>query len=107
MPKGGGSKTPQLEDFPLNTDMVEKQGGKKVRKIACISSHTLSLSAGITSNNLSKLLSSNPLNEVYPKSCRKSYMHIAAFVCSLQHSNKLRMDIFFLIFKHFSCIYSQ
>lgn len=29
MPKGGGSKTPQLEDFPLNTDMVEKQGGKK------------------------------------------------------------------------------
>lgn len=31
MPKGGGSKTPQLEDFPLSTDMVEKQGGKKVR----------------------------------------------------------------------------
>uniref|UniRef100_A0A8C2DDC8 Ankyrin repeat domain-containing protein 11 n=1 Tax=Cyprinus carpio TaxID=7962 RepID=A0A8C2DDC8_CYPCA len=29
MPKGGGSKTPQLEDFPSNTDMVEKQGGKK------------------------------------------------------------------------------
>ncbi|KAF5895618.1 ankyrin repeat domain-containing protein 11 isoform X1, partial [Clarias magur] len=29
MPKGGGSKTPQLEDFPLSTDMVEKQGGKK------------------------------------------------------------------------------
>uniref|UniRef100_A0AAY5K2A1 Uncharacterized protein n=1 Tax=Esox lucius TaxID=8010 RepID=A0AAY5K2A1_ESOLU len=29
MPKGGGSKTPQLEDFPLNTDMVEKQSGKK------------------------------------------------------------------------------
>nr|XP_015223555.1 PREDICTED: ankyrin repeat domain-containing protein 11 isoform X1 [Lepisosteus oculatus] len=29
MPKGGGSKTPQLEDFPLNTDMVEKQTGKK------------------------------------------------------------------------------
>ncbi|KAG1941410.1 ankyrin repeat domain-containing protein 11 [Pimephales promelas] len=29
MPKGGGAKTPQLEDFPLNTDMVEKQGGKK------------------------------------------------------------------------------
>uniref|UniRef100_A0A3B1JVT0 Ankyrin repeat domain-containing protein 11 n=1 Tax=Astyanax mexicanus TaxID=7994 RepID=A0A3B1JVT0_ASTMX len=29
MPKGGGSKTPQLEDFPLGTDMVEKQGGKK------------------------------------------------------------------------------
>ncbi|XP_035252537.1 ankyrin repeat domain-containing protein 11-like [Anguilla anguilla] len=29
MPKGGGSKTPQLEDFPLNTDMVEKQPGKK------------------------------------------------------------------------------
>lgn len=32
MPKGGGSKTPQLDHFPLNTDMVEKQGGKKVRK---------------------------------------------------------------------------
>ena len=31
MPKGGGSKTPQLDHFPLNTDMVEKQGGKKVR----------------------------------------------------------------------------
>lgn len=30
MPKGGGSKTPQLDHFPLNTDMVEKQGGKKV-----------------------------------------------------------------------------
>ncbi|KAF6715671.1 Ankyrin repeat domain-containing protein 11 [Oryzias melastigma] len=29
MPKGGGSKTPQLDHFPLNTDMVEKQGGKK------------------------------------------------------------------------------
>uniref|UniRef100_A0A673L2C6 Ankyrin repeat domain-containing protein 11 n=1 Tax=Sinocyclocheilus rhinocerous TaxID=307959 RepID=A0A673L2C6_9TELE len=29
MPKGGGSKTPQLEDFPSNTDMVEKQCGKK------------------------------------------------------------------------------
>uniref|UniRef100_A0A8C9TT51 Ankyrin repeat domain containing 11 n=1 Tax=Scleropages formosus TaxID=113540 RepID=A0A8C9TT51_SCLFO len=29
MPKGGGFKTPQLEDFPLNTDMVEKQTGKK------------------------------------------------------------------------------
>ncbi|XP_066569866.1 ankyrin repeat domain-containing protein 11 isoform X2 [Amia ocellicauda] len=29
MPKGGGSKTPQPEDFPLNTDMVEKQTGKK------------------------------------------------------------------------------
>ncbi|KAG9341375.1 hypothetical protein JZ751_019481, partial [Albula glossodonta] len=29
MPKGGGSKTPQLEDFPLSTDMVEKQAGKK------------------------------------------------------------------------------
>ncbi|KAB5526021.1 hypothetical protein PHYPO_G00146880 [Pangasianodon hypophthalmus] len=29
MPKGGGSKTPQVEDFPLSTDMVEKQGGKK------------------------------------------------------------------------------
>nr|XP_023646508.1 ankyrin repeat domain-containing protein 11 [Paramormyrops kingsleyae]XP_023646509.1 ankyrin repeat domain-containing protein 11 [Paramormyrops kingsleyae]XP_023646510.1 ankyrin repeat domain-containing protein 11 [Paramormyrops kingsleyae] len=29
MPKGGASKTPQLEDFPLNTDMVEKQTGKK------------------------------------------------------------------------------
>ncbi|XP_046897397.1 ankyrin repeat domain-containing protein 11 [Hypomesus transpacificus] len=29
MPKGGGSKLPQLEDFPLSTDMVEKQGGKK------------------------------------------------------------------------------
>ncbi|XP_061078033.1 ankyrin repeat domain-containing protein 11-like [Conger conger] len=29
MPKGGGSKTAQLEDFPLNTDMVEKQPGKK------------------------------------------------------------------------------
>uniref|UniRef100_A0AAY4BSA7 Ankyrin repeat domain-containing protein 11 n=1 Tax=Denticeps clupeoides TaxID=299321 RepID=A0AAY4BSA7_9TELE len=29
MPKGGGSKNPQLEDFPLGTDMVEKQGGKK------------------------------------------------------------------------------
>lgn len=33
MPKGGGAKTPQLDHFPLNTDMVEKQGGKKVRKI--------------------------------------------------------------------------
>lgn len=31
MPKGGGAKTPQLDHFPLNTDMVEKQGGKKVR----------------------------------------------------------------------------
>lgn len=31
MPKGGGSKTPQLDHFPLSTDMVEKQGGKKVR----------------------------------------------------------------------------
>lgn len=30
MPKGGGSKTPQLDHFPLSTDMVEKQGGKKV-----------------------------------------------------------------------------
>ncbi|KAM3625951.1 uncharacterized protein V6R79_020318 [Siganus canaliculatus] len=29
MPKGGGSKTPQLDHFPLSTDMVEKQGGKK------------------------------------------------------------------------------
>ncbi|XP_034048022.1 ankyrin repeat domain-containing protein 11 isoform X2 [Thalassophryne amazonica] len=29
MPKGGGSKAPQLDHFPLNTDMVEKQGGKK------------------------------------------------------------------------------
>uniref|UniRef100_A0A8C5G2K2 Ankyrin repeat domain-containing protein 11 n=1 Tax=Gouania willdenowi TaxID=441366 RepID=A0A8C5G2K2_GOUWI len=29
MPKGGGSKTPQLDHFPLNTDMVEKQSGKK------------------------------------------------------------------------------
>ncbi|XP_062845922.1 ankyrin repeat domain-containing protein 11 [Trichomycterus rosablanca] len=29
MPRGGGSKTPQREDFPLSTDMVEKQGGKK------------------------------------------------------------------------------
>ncbi|KAK7913241.1 hypothetical protein WMY93_013452 [Mugilogobius chulae] len=29
MPKGGGSKTPQLDHFPLGTDMVEKQGGKK------------------------------------------------------------------------------
>ncbi|RXM99819.1 Ankyrin repeat domain-containing protein 11 [Acipenser ruthenus] len=29
MPKGGGSKTPQSEDFPPNTDMVEKQTGKK------------------------------------------------------------------------------
>ncbi|XP_037545746.1 ankyrin repeat domain-containing protein 11 isoform X2 [Nematolebias whitei] len=29
MPKGGGSKTPQLDHFPLNSDMVEKQGGKK------------------------------------------------------------------------------
>uniref|UniRef100_A0A665TSR7 Ankyrin repeat domain-containing protein 11 n=1 Tax=Echeneis naucrates TaxID=173247 RepID=A0A665TSR7_ECHNA len=29
MPKGGGSKTPQLDHFPLNTDMVEKQAGKK------------------------------------------------------------------------------
>ncbi|XP_051787620.1 ankyrin repeat domain-containing protein 11 isoform X1 [Erpetoichthys calabaricus] len=28
MPKGGGSKTPQSEDFPV-TDMVEKQSGKK------------------------------------------------------------------------------
>ncbi|XP_033842351.1 ankyrin repeat domain-containing protein 11 isoform X1 [Periophthalmus magnuspinnatus] len=29
MPKGGGSKTPQLDHFPLGTDMVEKQCGKK------------------------------------------------------------------------------
>uniref|UniRef100_A0A3Q2ULK4 Ankyrin repeat domain containing 11 n=1 Tax=Fundulus heteroclitus TaxID=8078 RepID=A0A3Q2ULK4_FUNHE len=29
MPKGGGSKTPQLDHFPLSNDMVEKQGGKK------------------------------------------------------------------------------
>uniref|UniRef100_A0A8C9S4X1 Ankyrin repeat domain-containing protein 11 n=1 Tax=Scleropages formosus TaxID=113540 RepID=A0A8C9S4X1_SCLFO len=29
MPKGGGPKIPQLEDFSLNTDMVEKQTGKK------------------------------------------------------------------------------
>ncbi|XP_058849716.1 ankyrin repeat domain-containing protein 11 isoform X1 [Acipenser ruthenus] len=29
MPKGGGSKTPQSDDFPPNTDMVEKQTGKK------------------------------------------------------------------------------
>ncbi|XP_036400401.1 ankyrin repeat domain-containing protein 11 [Megalops cyprinoides] len=29
MPKGGGPKPPQLEDFPLSTDMVEKQAGKK------------------------------------------------------------------------------
>ncbi|KAJ8343731.1 hypothetical protein SKAU_G00310600 [Synaphobranchus kaupii] len=29
MPKGGGSKTAQPEGFPLNTDMVEKQAGKK------------------------------------------------------------------------------
>ncbi|XP_035273229.1 ankyrin repeat domain-containing protein 11 [Anguilla anguilla] len=29
MPKSGGPKTPQLEDFSLNTDMVEKQAGKK------------------------------------------------------------------------------
>lgn len=30
MPKGGCSKTPQHEDFPLSNDMVEKQTGKKV-----------------------------------------------------------------------------
>ncbi|XP_012891122.1 PREDICTED: ankyrin repeat domain-containing protein 11 isoform X1 [Dipodomys ordii] len=29
MPKGGCSKTPQQEDFPLSNDMVEKQTGKK------------------------------------------------------------------------------
>ncbi|XP_044283751.1 ankyrin repeat domain-containing protein 11 isoform X1 [Varanus komodoensis] len=29
MPKGGCSKTPQLEDFSLSNDMVEKQTGKK------------------------------------------------------------------------------
>ncbi|KAJ8247319.1 hypothetical protein GJAV_G00244940 [Gymnothorax javanicus] len=29
MPKSGGPKTPQLEEFSLNTDMVEKQAGKK------------------------------------------------------------------------------
>lgn len=40
MPKGGGSKTPQLDHFPLNTDMVEKQGGKKVR---LINKHTHSM----------------------------------------------------------------
>lgn len=40
MPKGGGSKTPQLDHFPLNTDMVEKQGGKKVR-LENLHTHTL------------------------------------------------------------------
>lgn len=39
MPKGGGSKTPQLDHFPLNTDMVEKQGGKKVR-LTSLQTHT-------------------------------------------------------------------
>ncbi|XP_019731896.1 ankyrin repeat domain-containing protein 11 isoform X2 [Hippocampus comes] len=34
MPKGGGSKTPQLDHFPLNTDMVEKQGGKKEKVLS-------------------------------------------------------------------------
>ncbi|KAM5263818.1 ankyrin repeat domain-containing protein 11 [Ctenodactylus gundi] len=29
MPKGGCSKTPQQDDFPLSNDMVEKQTGKK------------------------------------------------------------------------------
>uniref|UniRef100_A0A7N4NSV5 Ankyrin repeat domain containing 11 n=1 Tax=Sarcophilus harrisii TaxID=9305 RepID=A0A7N4NSV5_SARHA len=29
MPKGGCSKAPQLEDFSLSNDMVEKQTGKK------------------------------------------------------------------------------
>ncbi|XP_046537495.1 ankyrin repeat domain-containing protein 11 isoform X2 [Equus quagga] len=29
MPKGGCSKTPQQEEFPLSNDMVEKQTGKK------------------------------------------------------------------------------
>lgn len=40
MPKGGGSKTPQLDHFPLNTDMVEKQGGKKVR-LKNLQTHTM------------------------------------------------------------------
>lgn len=40
MPKGGGSKTPQLDHFPLNTDMVEKQGGKKVR-LKNLQTHTV------------------------------------------------------------------
>ena len=30
MPKAGGSKPPPHDPFPLNTDMVEKQPGKKV-----------------------------------------------------------------------------
>ncbi|XP_077444144.1 ankyrin repeat domain-containing protein 11 isoform X1 [Stigmatopora argus] len=34
MPKGGGSKTPQLDHFPHNTDMVEKQGGKKEKVLS-------------------------------------------------------------------------
>ncbi|KAL4630281.1 ankyrin repeat domain-containing protein 11-like [Arapaima gigas] len=42
MPKSGGPKTPQLEDFPLNTDMVEKQTGKKDKERVS-SSKTLKL----------------------------------------------------------------
>ncbi|KAJ8339920.1 hypothetical protein SKAU_G00345530 [Synaphobranchus kaupii] len=34
MPKSGGPKTPQLEDFLLNTDMVEKQAKKDKDKIS-------------------------------------------------------------------------
>ncbi|TRZ00920.1 hypothetical protein DNTS_007795 [Danionella cerebrum] len=46
MPKGGGSKTPQLEDFPLSTDMVEKQGGKKSGRDLCEMASMLDLNIG-------------------------------------------------------------
>ncbi|KAJ8400480.1 hypothetical protein AAFF_G00396040 [Aldrovandia affinis] len=48
MPKGGGSKTPQLEDFPLSTDMVEKQAGKKEKdKISSNKTPKLDRSDGV------------------------------------------------------------
>ncbi|XP_062923114.1 ankyrin repeat domain-containing protein 11 isoform X1 [Mobula hypostoma] len=47
MPKGGCSKTPQSEDYPLSIDMVEKQSGKKDKeKISCNKTPKLDRSDG-------------------------------------------------------------
>ncbi|XP_061620097.1 ankyrin repeat domain-containing protein 11 isoform X2 [Phyllopteryx taeniolatus] len=56
MPKGGGSKAPQLDHFPLNTDMVEKQGGKKEK---------------VSSNKTPKLDRSDGVKEMKEKASKR------------------------------------